>query len=79
MTTPRLEIFLENNSLYIAKVDRDAPRKLIVDIDVDELKALSPSDASYRVGGTVLNMLKLWHAEVFGEWEVQPVFKPPAK
>ena len=79
MTTPRLEIFLKDGALCIAKVDDEkVGARLIVDIEMDELKSLSPNDATYRVGGTVLNILRLWHGQAFGDWQVPAVFTPPA-
>lgn len=80
MKTPRLEIFLENDALCIAKVDDEkAGTRLIVDIEMEELKSLSPTDVTYRVGGTVLNILRLWHPQEFGDWQVPAVFTPPPK
>jgi hypothetical protein len=79
MTTPRLEIFLENGALCIAKVDNENEgTRLIVDIEMDELKSLTPAEATHRVGGTVLNILRLWHGEAFGAWQVPAIFTPPA-
>ena len=75
MTTPRLEIYLDDSdNLCIAKVEKaGAASRLILDIELDDLKALDPKDASYRVGGTVLNILRIWHKEKFGAWEVPGV------
>jgi hypothetical protein len=75
MTTPRLEIYLENGSLCIAKVDDErVGTRLIMDIEVADLKTLATADAAHRIGGTVLNLLRLWHPNEFGEWQVPPVF-----
>ena len=75
MMTPRLEIFLKDGALCIAKVDDDqVGTRLIMDIEMDDLKSLTANDATYRVGGTVLNLLRLWHPKEFGEWQVPPVF-----
>lgn len=79
MATPRLEIYLdESDNLCIAKVEATGTAsRLILDIDLDELKSLDPKDAAYRVGGTVLNILRIWYKEKFGEWEVPSVFGDP--
>jgi len=80
MKTPRLEIYLQDDRLCIAKVDDgNLGARLIVDIEMDELKSLNPTDATYRVGGTVLNVLRLWHEKEFGEWSVPPIFKSPSQ
>jgi len=72
MTTPRLEIYLENGStVCIAKVERpDAERRLIFDVDLEQIKSENPQDAAYRLGGAVLNILRVWHKREFGEWSV---------
>lgn len=79
MNIPRIEIYLdENSTLCVAKVENaGAQSRLILDIDLDDLKALKPEDAAYRVGGTVLNILKIWHKEKFDNWVVPPPAPPP--
>jgi hypothetical protein len=75
MRTPRLEIYLDGNlKLCIGKVESNTelPR-LIVDIDLDELKSYEPENAAHRVGGTILNILKIWHEKAFEDWEVPVV------
>lgn len=64
MTTPRLEVYLdESDNLCIAKVEKaGAASRLILDIELDDLKSFDPVDASYRVGGTILNILRIWHS-----------------
>lgn len=80
MNNPHLKIFLKDHCLCIGKVeDENSEMKLIIDIDVEELMALDPQDAAHRVGGTVLNVLRLWHEKTFGEWQVPPVFDPPSR
>jgi len=75
MNVPRLEIYLNQESdLCIAKVEREnAESRLIVDVPIDELKTFSPESAAHRIGGTILNILGLWHKQVFGNWEVPAV------
>lgn len=75
MKVPRLEIYLDQEaSLCISKVEKqNAESRLIVDVPLDELKALGPEDAAHRIGGTVLNILGLWHKQAFGSWEVPAV------
>jgi hypothetical protein len=72
MTTPRLEIYFDDSdNLCIAKVERiGATSRLILDIELNDIKALDPKDASYRIGGTVLNILRIWHKEKLGAWKV---------
>lgn len=72
MNVPRLEIYLnQETDLCIAKVEREnAESRLIVDVPIDELKTLGPESAAHRIGGTVLNILGLWHKQVFGNLEV---------
>ena len=79
MTTPRLEIYLdESGALCIAKKERlDAPSRVILSVELDELKSLNPADGAYRVGGTVLNVLRLWHKEEFEDWEVPGLYGEP--
>ncbi|MEO6146361.1 MAG: hypothetical protein ABIP04_04690 [Sulfuriferula sp.] len=79
MNVPRLEIYLnQETDLCIAKVERqDAESRLIVDVSLDELKALGPESAAHRVCGTILNILGLWHTRAFGKWEVPAVSENP--
>jgi hypothetical protein len=67
MRTPRLEIYLDDKSeLCIAKVERDgAEPRLIFDVDLTELHAQGEDEASKRVGGTILHILKIWHKDTF--------------
>lgn len=75
MKVPRLEIYLSRKEgLCIAKVEtQDAESRLIVNVPLEELMTHESADAAYRVGGTVLNILRLWHKQVFGDWEVPAV------
>ena len=75
MTVPRLEVFLnQETALCIAKVERDnGESRVIVEVPMDELRALEPGNAAYRIGGTVLNILRLWHKSVFENWETPGV------
>jgi len=76
MAAPRVEIYLHNNSLCISKVDNEDDGKfLVVETEMDELKKLEPTDAAYKVGGTVLNLLRLWHTKEFKDWQVPTVPK----
>ncbi|MHA6851500.1 hypothetical protein [Ralstonia pseudosolanacearum] len=72
MKTPYLEIYLnQEDDLCIARAkDKDIPFQLIVNVTLDELRASDPTDAAYRVGGTVLNLLQSWHEQLFGDWKV---------
>lgn len=75
MNVPRLEIHLDREaSLCISKIEeRNAESRLMIDVPLDELKALGPKDAAHRIGGTVLNILGLWHKQAFGSWELPTV------
>ena len=77
MKVPRLEIYLnQETDLCIAKVEHEnAESRVIVDVAVDELKALGSENAAHRIGGTVLNILGLWHKQVFENLEVPPVIE----
>jgi hypothetical protein len=70
----KLMISVENNSLNIVRTVSPVSERdfLIVDLELDELKELAPSEAAYRVGATVLNLLAHWHPNEFGEWKVPP-------
>lgn len=72
MNVPRLEIYLDQETnLCIGKVEhQNAESRLILDVPLDEIKALDPEVAAHRVGGTVLNIMGLWHKQAFGNWEV---------
>jgi hypothetical protein len=74
MNKPRVEIFLdENSNLCLTKVEHTgAEPKMILDIELADLLQESPTEAAYRLGGTVLNLMRLWHREEFGEWQVPP-------
>jgi len=75
MSVPRLEIHLNQEAaLCIAKVEReDAESRLIVDVPLGELEATGAEGAAYRIGGTVLNILRLWHKEAFENLAVPAV------
>lgn len=68
---PRLEIYLGNrNNLCISTVkNKNAEPRLLVDVPLDELKALGSEDAAHRIGGTILNVLALWHKQAFEDWQ----------
>jgi len=72
MKTPYVEIYLSpEDGLCIARAKAaDVPFQLIVNVPLDELQALDPADAAYRVGGTVLNLLRSWHGETLGGLKV---------
>ncbi|WP_072427671.1 hypothetical protein [Chitinimonas taiwanensis] len=72
MNVPRLEIHLNQElELCIAKVERPGDEsRLIIDMPLDELKALDPESAAHRIGGTVLNILGRWHKQAFRDWQV---------
>lgn len=75
MNVPRLEIHLnEELDLCIVKVEElGGEPRLIVDVPLEELKALNPENAAYQIGGTVLNVLGLWYKKAFGNWQVPSV------
>jgi hypothetical protein len=75
MYVPRLEIYLnQETDLCIAKVERlDAASRLIFSVPLNELKALEAEDASRRVGGTVLDIIRIWYKQAFGEWKALEV------
>ena len=75
MNVPRLEIYLNHETdLCIAKVEKqNAESRLMVNVPLDELKADDPENAAHRIGGTVLNILGVWHKQAFGTWEVPAV------
>lgn len=70
----KLLISVEGNSLNIVRTVSPVSERdfLIVDLELEELKELVPSEAAYRVGATVLNLLAHWHPNEFGEWKVPP-------
>lgn len=70
----KLLISVEGNSLNIVRTVSPVSERdfLIVDLELEELKELVPSEAAYRVGATVLNLLAHWHPKEFGEWKVPP-------
>ena len=74
MKMPYVEIYVSSeDGLCIARAKAaDVPFQLIVNVPLDELQALDPADAAYRVGGTVLNLLRSWHGEMLGELKAIP-------
>ena len=75
MSTPRLEIYFDTDAgLCVSKVEKpNADPRLIVNVPVNELEAMGSQDAAYRVGGTVLNILRIWHKDAFDNLEVPSV------
>ena len=67
MNTPKLEIYLnQDDYLCIAKVEQPNDQsRLIVDIPMSDINALSYEEASTKIGGSVLHILRLWHKEAF--------------
>lgn len=74
MKTPYLQIYVSpEDGLCIARAKAaDVPFQLIVNVPLDELRALDPADAAHRVGGTVLNLLRSWHEGMLGELKATP-------
>ncbi len=74
MNLPRIEIFLdEKSNLCLTKVERaNADPKVILELELEELLREQPAEAAHRLGGTVLNILRLWNRDKFGNWEVPP-------
>lgn len=72
MTVPRLEIYLgEQQKVCIAKVEREgAESRLIFDISLDELKSSELEAASSKFGGTIFNLLNMWHKGAFEGWGI---------
>ena len=72
MTVPRLEIYLdEQQKLCIAKVEREgAESRLIFDIGLDEIKSSELDAASAKFGGTIFNLLNMWHKGAFEGWGI---------
>jgi hypothetical protein len=76
MIKPYLQINIQNGVLNVLKIaDPSDESYLILDIDIEDLKSLSPADAAYRIGGTVLNLLSTWNPSDFGGWSVPAVFE----
>lgn len=72
MTAPRLEIYLDaQQKLCIAKVEREGEAaRLILDIGLDELKSSELGVASAKFGGTIFNLLNMWHKGAFESWGI---------
>ncbi len=69
----RLLISIEGGSLNIVRTGSQSARDfLILDLELEDLTALEPTDAAFRVGATVLNLLACLHPKDFGEWKVPP-------
>jgi hypothetical protein len=45
---------------------------MIIDIPLQELIAEGSDGAASKIGGTVINLLALWHRDLFGNWKVEP-------
>lgn len=75
MTAPRLEIYLdEQQKVCVAKVERDGgDSRLIFDIGLDELKSSELEVASSKLGGTIFNLLNIWHKGAFEGWGIPSV------
>lgn len=66
MNKPRLEIYLnQGQNFCISKVSQQGNQLPVVDIPLDELKALGPENAAYRIGATVLDILDILHPQAF--------------
>ncbi len=74
MNVPRLEIYLDSQqSLCVAKVEREGDARLIVEIGLTELKSSTLEVASSNLGGSISNLLSLWHKHVLDEWGIPSV------
>lgn len=72
MKAPRLEIYLDEKSdLCISKIESiDSEPRLIFNIELDELKSFELEAASTKLGGTILNLLNLWHKDALDGWGI---------
>lgn len=79
MNVPRLEIFLnESSMLCIAKVEQvGADSRLMVDVDLNELKSHGLEGASSRIGGLIINILSKWHKTEFESWDMSVAEESP--
>ncbi|MCT7307908.1 hypothetical protein [Ralstonia wenshanensis] len=75
MKAPYVEIYLsQEDGLCIARAKApNVPFQLIVNVPLEDLRALDPADAAHRVGGTVLGLLQSWHGETLGDLNVLEV------
>jgi hypothetical protein len=79
MNVPRLEIYLnESSKLCIAKVDCiGADSRIIIDMDIDELKAHGLEGAASQVGQGIIHILSLWHKKEFETWDIPKMQDDP--
>lgn len=72
MIVPRLEIYLDaQKNLCIAKVECEGEKsRLIFDVGLDELKSAELGAASAKFGGTIFNLLNIWHNAAFEGWGI---------
>lgn len=77
LETPEVRIFINNGVLHIGmKLKKNRQMEsMTIDVDMEELTALSPSDGAFRIGSTVISFLRIFQSEDFGDWAPPPVFK----
>ncbi len=75
MNIPRLEVYLnEQIELCFAKVEsNEVEPRLILGVDLNELKSFGLEGAEKRVGTTVLKIMNTLYKEAFKTWEVKTV------
>ncbi|MDC8756990.1 hypothetical protein [Janthinobacterium fluminis] len=61
----------EQQNLCIAKNEREGEEsRLIWDIELDKLKSSKLDVASAKFGGTIFNLLNMWHKGAFEDWGI---------
>ena len=70
MNIPRLEVYLNEDAKFcISKVERvGAASRLMIEIDLEELKSYGADGAAGRIGSALINILSLWHKKEFETW-----------
>lgn len=75
MNIPRLEVYLnEKMEFCFAKVEiNETEPRLILGVDLNELKSFGLEGAEKRIGTTVLKIMGTLYKESFKTWEVKTV------
>jgi hypothetical protein len=68
MHEPYLAIYVQNDKLsFSKKLPTEKESREIFWVDIEDVISIEAEEASKKVGGTVLGILRLWHPDIFND------------
>jgi hypothetical protein len=73
MNEPYMTIYVNNKTLFfVKKVPLEEKQREIFCVGTDEVISDDFEEASRKLGNTILGILRLWHPDVFCNWNNDP-------